>query len=156
MSVQRGVVAAVSDLRGRRGVSEASFSGEVYFVDMIACNPGAAGGALTNRKGELLGILGPEFKSTLGDTWANYAAPAQAKAQICRKGKTETETLASFTDKAIKGIYEVGDAPPKKKGGQGGYHGITLVPNVVDRTPPYIEEVDPKSPAAAAGLKADD
>jgi serine protease Do len=31
-----------------------------------------------------------------------------------------------------------------------------LVPNVVERTPPYIEEVVPGSPAAKAGLKPDD
>ena len=30
------------------------------------------------------------------------------------------------------------------------------VPNVIERTPPYIEEVLPDSPAAKAGLKPDD
>src|SRR5438105_11067703 len=58
MSVQHGVIAAYSELRGRRGVFEAPFTGEVYFVDAIANNPGAAGGVITNRRGELLGMLG--------------------------------------------------------------------------------------------------
>ena len=31
-----------------------------------------------------------------------------------------------------------------------------LVPNAVSATPPYVEEVLPGSPAAKAGLKADD
>jgi serine protease Do len=31
-----------------------------------------------------------------------------------------------------------------------------LVPNVLERTPPYVEDVDPGSPAALAGLKPDD
>ena len=52
MSVQRGVVSAYSKLRGRRGVIDAPYNGEVYFVDAITNNPGAGGGALTNRKGK--------------------------------------------------------------------------------------------------------
>ena len=34
--------------------------------------------------------------------------------------------------------------------------GIIFVPKVVDRTPPYVEAVEPNSPAAKAGLKPDD
>ena len=64
MSVQRGVISAYADLRGRRGVFDAPFTGDVYFLDAIACNPGAAGGIVTNRKGELLGIIGRELKDT--------------------------------------------------------------------------------------------
>ena len=41
MSVQQGVIAAVAELRGRKGVFEAPFSGEVYFGDAIFCNPGS-------------------------------------------------------------------------------------------------------------------
>ena len=34
--------------------------------------------------------------------------------------------------------------------------GIVLVPDVVTRTPPYVDRVVPNSPAAAAGLRPDD
>jgi len=47
----QGGVAAVADLRGRRGVFDAPYGGDVYFLDVVVCNPGAAGGALVNRKG---------------------------------------------------------------------------------------------------------
>src|SRR5262249_11752309 len=40
--------------------------------------------------------------------------------------------------------------------GPGGYHGIVLVPNVLERTPPWVEDTVPDSPAAKAGLKPDD
>ena len=43
-----------------------------------------------------------------------------------------------------------------KKEERAGYHGIILVANAVSATPPYVEEVLPRSPAAEAGLHPDD
>src|SRR5262249_47887508 len=65
MAVQRGNISSVSRLRARRGVNEAPYNGDVYVLDAITNNPGAGGGALTNRKGELLGIIGKELRNTL-------------------------------------------------------------------------------------------
>jgi S1-C subfamily serine protease len=155
MSVQRGVIAAYTELRGRRGVFEAPFSGEVYFVDAIANNPGAAGGIITSRKGELLGIIGRELKNTLSDTWINYAIPIQAKAEIQREDKTAKVDMVTFVREAMSGTYKQGEKR-KNKEDRGGYTGIILVPNAVGVTPPYVEEVMPGSPAAAAGLRPDD
>jgi serine protease Do len=156
MSVQRGVLEAYCKLHGRRGVFDAPFIGEVYFIDAITNNPGAAGGALTNTKGELIGIVGRELRNRLSDTWINYAVPIQAKAKIRREGKAATVDVATFVREAINGTYKQSDVKPKKKGSIGVYTGVVLVPNVVERTPPYIEEVVPGSPAAAAGLRPDD
>jgi serine protease Do len=47
-------------------------------------------------------------------------------------------------------------APPRPKVQNLVYHGITLVPNVVERTPPFVEEVVAGSPASAAKLQPDD
>lgn len=154
MSVQRGVIAAYTDLRGRRGVFEAPFSGEVYFLDAIACNPGAAGGIITNRKGDLKGILGRELKNTLTDTWINYAIPIQAAANILREEKMHKVDIATFVKEAMAGTYK--QSEKRKKEDRGGYHGIVLVANAVSATPPYVEEVLPGSPAAKAGLRPDD
>jgi serine protease Do len=154
MSVQRGVIAAYAELRGRRGIFEAPFSGEVYFIDAIANNPGAAGGALTNRRGELLGIIGRELKNTLTDTWINYAVPVQAVVEVQRGAKTEKVDVVSFIKEAMAGTYKEGEKRAKLD--RGGYHGIVLVPNAVSATPPYVEEVRPGSPAAEAGLRPDD
>lgn len=154
MSVQRGVIAAYAELRGRRGIFEAPFSGEVYFIDAIANNPGAAGGALTDREGQLIGILGRELKNTLSDTWINYAVPVQAKVDVQRGDKTEKVDIASFVKEAMAGTYK--ESEKKAKVDRGGFHGIVLVPNAVSATPPYVEEVRPNSPAAEAGLRPDD
>jgi serine protease Do len=154
MSVQRGVIAAHAELRGRRGVFDAPFTGEVYFLDVIACNPGSAGGIITNRKGELLGILGRELRNTLSDTWINYAVPVQARAEIQREGKTVIVDMATFVKEAMAGTYR--QSEKRTRVDRGGYHGIMLVPNVVGATPPYVDEVTPGSPAARAGLQPDD
>src|SRR5439155_14134263 len=99
MSVQRGVIAAYSKLHGRRGIYDATFTGEVYFVDAITNNPGAAGGVLTTRRGELLGILGKELRNTLTDTWINYAIPIQTKIEVKSGDKVTTATIVDIIEK---------------------------------------------------------
>src|SRR5262249_31635063 len=108
MSVQRGVIEAYATLHGRRGIFEAPFGGEVYFPDAIANNPGAAGGILTNRRGELLGLIGRELKNTLSDTWINYAIPVQAKVEAIRdeQEKPATVTLADFVREGMAGKWK--------------------------------------------------
>jgi S1-C subfamily serine protease len=141
MSVQHGVVAAFAKFEARRGVHEAPYQGDVYVLDAITNNPGAGGGALTTRKGELLGVLGKELRNTQSETWVNYAVPVTV--------------LADFVEKAKLGKYVPKDRPAKVAGG--GYHGIMLVANPVqERTPPFVEEVVPGSPAAKAGIRSDD
>jgi serine protease Do len=155
MTVQRGTVEAYAKLHGRSGGFEAPYRGDVYFIDAITNNPGAAGGALTTRKGELLGIVGRELRNRDSDTFINYAVPLQAKAKIVREGKAGEVDILTFVEESIKGKYRQSDLPPKK----GNIHvdtGIILVPNVVERTPPYIEEVRAGSAAATAGLRSDD
>jgi serine protease Do len=157
MSVQHGTIMAVATLRARRGIFDPPFNGEVYFIDTVACNPGAAGGALTTRKGELLGLLGRELKSTLSDTWVNYAIPIQTKVEITREdGSKATVDYPLFIKEGMEKKYK--RSAEKKAGtvGRGAYHGIVLVPNAVSVTPPYIEEVIPGSPAARAKLQPDD
>src|SRR5262249_37959675 len=120
---------------------EAPYTGDVYIIDAVTNNPGAGGGALTTRRGELLGLIGKELRNSLSDTWINYAVPIQM--------------LAGFVEKGKKGEYKPLERP-KIESGPGGYHGIILVPDVVERTPPYVEDTEPGSPAEKAGLKPDD
>lgn len=155
MSVMRGVVAAYAKLHGRRGIFDAAFRNEVYVIDAITNNPGAAGGAVTTRKGELIGIIGKELRNSLTETWINYAVPIQSKVQAKRDDQLVTVTLEDFVRLGKEGKYRQLN-PIEKREGPGGFHGIVLVPNVVERTPPYVEEVLPGSPAAKAGVKPDD
>jgi len=143
VSVQRGVIAAIVPFAGRRGITEANYKGMAYIVDAITNNPGANGGLLTNRKGEPIGLIGKELKNTLSETWVNYAMPLPV--------------LTDFVEKAMKGQYKrqsrEDDKPVEDKHA---LHGIMLIPDVLDRTPPYIEDIAPDSPAARAGLRVND
>jgi serine protease Do len=154
MTVQQGRLSAYGKLPLRRGVFEAPYRGEVYVTDTISNNPGAAGGALTTRKGELLGLIGKELRNDLTDTWVNYAIPLQARAEGLRGEDKVTVTLAEVVEKKEQFKPLLAKRPGRE--GPGGYHGIILVPNLVERTPPYVDDVVPGSPAARAGLKPDD
>lgn len=154
LSVMRGIVSAVTKLKGRRGIHEYHFDGQVYIVDAITNNPGAAGGALTTRDGRLIGLLGKELKNELTDTWVNYAIPINASVEITDRDNMKTTTsIVEVVEKKEKYVTRSRD-PSKNK--EENYTGLILVPNVVEQTPPYVEDVLPGSPAAKAGLKPDD
>ncbi len=159
MSVQHGVITSYSRLYGKIGVHDATYTGQVYVVDAITNNPGAAGGPLTTRKGELLGLIGKELRNELTNTWMNYAVPIGAKTKV-KLAVDDKEIEVSALDllemkkdynKKIKQID-----PKERKQGKGGYLGVVLMPNVVERTPPYVDDVVPGTAAYKAGFKADD
>jgi S1-C subfamily serine protease len=77
-SVQHGNVSIKTSLSARRGAFETPYDGPVYVLDAMTNNPGAAGGVLTNLRGELAGILGKELRNTLNNTWLNHAVPIDA------------------------------------------------------------------------------
>jgi S1-C subfamily serine protease len=161
MSIMQGRVAAYAKFFGKSGINNAAYTGNVYVIDAITNNPGAGGGVVTTRRGELLGIIGKELRNELTDTWINYAVPIGAKVKVSvidetdpKKEKTKERIVS-----AVDLVTEKGDYKPSIKRDRfegGGYLGITFVPKVVDRTPPYIEEVDQNSPAGRANLKPDD
>lgn len=145
-SVQRGMVAAVAPLTARRGAFQSSYQGSVYILDAITNNPGAAGGVLTDRRGRIAGMLGKELRNSQDNTWLNYALPVDAirsAASDIIAGKT-----ASIED-------DGGRKPPKEPLTLSAL-GIQLVPDVLPKTPPFIDQVRRGSPAQRAGLRPDD
>ncbi|MEZ6142768.1 MAG: S1C family serine protease [Zavarzinella sp.] len=157
VSVQQGTITAVGKLSARRGAFEVPFNGDVYYLDAITNNPGAAGGPLINRKGDLLGFVGKEYRNVQTETWVNYAVPLQTEADLIVKGEKTKATLQEYVSRVIAGTWKSPDKRPAgTASGPGPYTGIVFVPRVVERTPPYIERILADSPAAKVGLKADD
>ena len=145
VSMLQGIISAVAPLEARRGAYDTPYRGDVFVVDAAANNPGAAGGALTDAQGRLLGMLGKELRSNVTGTWLNYALPTAAFS------KTVDEMIAGkFTPPVLSEL----DRPehPLSLAAMG----IVLVPEVVSRTPPYIDRVASNTPAARAGLRPDD
>jgi serine protease Do len=145
-SVQRGIVAAVTALEARRGIFESLYTGRVYVVDAMTNNPGAAGGALTNMHGELLGMIGKELRNARNNTWLNYAIPISelaASVDQIRAGKAPPIPQDS-TEKRLPNAMTLRAL------------GIVMLPNILPRTPPFIEGVRAGSPADKAGVKPDD
>lgn len=150
VSVLHGVIAAKTTLVTRRGVFEAPYHGPVYVVDAITNNPGSGGGVLTTWDGRLLGMIGKELRNAQTNTWVNYVIPIaelkQAIEEIIsgkftprRASDSETETAADVPER-----YRAAD------------FGLVMLPDVVYRTPAFIDRVLPGSEAAKAGLRPND
>jgi serine protease Do len=146
VSVQHGVVAVVTRLEARRGVFETTYKGRVYVLDAITNNPGAAGGALVDYKGRLLGMLGKELRNALSNTWLNYAIPVSEFAAAIEPMKTGTTPRQEADERQAKPENAVSLA----------MLGVVLVPDILERTPPFIDVVRPGTPAAESGLQPDD
>jgi S1-C subfamily serine protease len=146
VSVLHGVVAAKTELSARRGAFESNYRGQVYVLDAMTNNPGAAGGALTDRNGRLAAVLGKELRSSASNLWLNYALP------IAEIKTTVEEILAG---KFRPAAHQANQKKPKQ------HHtlatlGLNLVPDFLPRTPPFVESVEPKSTAAKSGIRPDD
>jgi len=145
-SVLHGSVAIKSKLEARHGVFETPYRGPAYILDAMTNNPGAAGGALTDRQGRLLGMLGKELRNSLNNTWLNYAVPVEEMAA------TVAEIRAG---KFVERPAEAG-AAKRENALSTDLLGLVLVPDVLERTPPFVDQVRAGSPAATAGLRPDD
>jgi len=145
-SVLHGSVSAVAPITARRGAYKTPFKGDIYVLDAMTNNPGGAGGALTDGRGKLAGILGKELRNSANNTWLNYSLPIEALAvSIDKIIRGETIPLSEDTDQktAIDPLtLEL--------------LGINLVPDVLPKTPPFIDKIERGSFAEKAGLRVDD
>ena len=145
-SVLKGSVAAKTELAARRGAYETNYRGLAYVLDAMTNNPGAAGGALTDRRGRLAGLLGKELRSSLTNIWLDYAIPIAE--------------IVTPVDEIIAGKFRPmprdEDVKKPKEPHNLALLGIQLVPDFLPKTPPFVEGVKPGSPAAKAGIRPDD
>ncbi len=147
VSVMHGVIAARTRLTARRGHFETPYTGPVYVVDAITNNPGSGGGVLTTLSGEIVGMIGKELRNSLTNTWINYAVPIRE--------------LKPAIDEIIAGRFVARKDPPRESAGNIPRYlpldfGLVLVPEVLFRTPAFIDSIVPGSAADKAGLQPND
>ena len=143
-SAQKGVIMASTSLTTRRGKTRSLYQGRVYVLDAMTNNPGASGGALIDLQGRLVGILGKEIRDEQAGIWLNYALPMDVvKSSVDRilSGNTSIQTSGL---KAVAQPHRINDL------------GITLIPDVLAKTPPYVDQVRDGSVASRAGLQTND
>ena len=146
VSVTHGVVSSLTTLEARRGTFESTFEGPVYIVDAITNNSGAAGGVITTRDGKLIAMIGKELRNSASNTWVNYGVPIT--------------DLRDTIDEIISGKFSptpeetIPEANPRRYAPLD--FGIVLLPDVLYRTPAYIDTILPDSAAADAELQRDD
>jgi len=143
-SAQKGVIMASTPLTARRGKTKSLYQGRVYVLDAMTNNPGASGGALIDLQGRLVGILGKEIRDEQAGIWLNYALPMDVvKSSVDRilSGNTSVQTAGL---KAVAQPHRISDL------------GITLIPDVLSKTPPFIDQVREDSVAQRAGMQTND
>ncbi len=148
VSVVHGTVAAKTPLSAGQGRWKFPLKSEVLIVDSVTNNSGAAGGLLTNLQGRPVGLIGREIRHLDSQTWVNYAVPLTTL-------KPVVETL--LEGKRVESQTAGEDKRPRITDRQLTVRfGITMLPDVVERTPAYIDAVSRRSPAEAAGLRRGD
>jgi len=147
VSVVHGVVAARTRLRTRRGSFEVPYDGEVYVVDAATNNSGAAGGVLTTREGRLLGMIGRELRNADTNTWVNYSMPVADLTDAIQQ-------IVTGQFRSSRGTPD--DTPDAPRRYEALDFGIVLVPDVLFRTPAWVETTVPGSPARKAEMRPDD
>ena len=145
-SVVHGLVSAKAELAARRGAYETNYRGLAYILDAMTNNPGAPGGALTDRRGRLAGMLGKELRSSESNIWLNYALPISE--------------IATPVEEIIAGKFNPAPRDENAKRPKEAHTlaalGLELLPDFLPRTPPFVEAVKPDSSAAKAGIRPDD
>ena len=146
-SVMQGSIAAVTQLDARRGTFKTPYRGNVMILDLIANNPGAAGGAVIDANGELVGMLGKELRDASTGVWLNYALPSTvfrtAIGDIIAGRKTTAQADAT-------------PMLPREKSHAPNSLGLVLIPDVLEATPAYVDDVLIDSAGAKAGVRPDD
>lgn len=142
VSAQHGVIATVIPLAARRARMKHPIA--VMSTCLIA-RPTIQvlqEERLVDYRGRLIGMLGKELRSSTSGIWISYAIPIDELLPAYRDildGKSvepETSSLVVRIDPTVLGVV--------------------LLPDLLDKTPPFVESILPDSPAARADVRADD
>ena len=139
LSATLGVVSLRTELEARLTKRDVAYKGELVLIDAIVSNPGAAGGAVLNIEGKLVGMIGKVINSSETNTRLNYAVPNTFLADFV--ADKQTDQVVDTTAAPVVGQADLG---------------IVLFKLGGRSNPAYIDRVKRGSPAADANLQTDD
>ena len=149
VSVVHGVIAARVPLEANQGRWKFPVKSPVWLIDAITNNSGAAGGLLTDLSGTPVGLIGREIRQASSRTWVNYAVPLTTLKPVV-DAILSGKKVDSKTADANADVPMVSDQQLTSR------FGLTMLPNVVERTPAFVDAVATNSLAERAGLKRSD
>ena len=137
LSATLGVISLRTSIEARLTQRDVAYAGDLILIDQITSNPGAAGGAVVNTSGELVGLIGKIINSSETNTRLNYAVPNSILSRFL------TEPAGSVTETVIGKRKSVS-------------LGIKIFAHGGRNSPAYIDTVKRGGPAHKAKLKPDD
>ncbi len=141
ISATLGIVSLQSEMDAKLSKRDYAFRGELFLIDAITSNPGAAGGAVLTADGRLAGLVGKIINSSDTNTRLNYAVPCNVLHAFVNSDEKSSNTALAETPDVKKEIGELG---------------IQVFLQGGRKSPAYVDRVRRGSPAAEAGMKADD
>jgi len=157
VSVIRGILSLKTNLDARRLSQEFDYHGLALIYDAITSNPGSSGGPLLDVEGRCIGMVGRIVEAANTNTRLNYALPAEEIIAFLadgasKKGSEPAGPSAERTQRAGPSSGPVDRAQATGKP----YVGIKISKLGFHRVSAYVQRVRPGSPAAEAGIRADD
>jgi serine protease Do len=122
------------------------YQGPVLVLDAMTNNPGASGGVVVDLKGRAVGLLGKELKDEGAGIYLNYALPNNIVAGSVKR-ILSGDVIVANRNRAVQPASD-----PQSLAGIG----VTLVPDVLTKTPAYLDQVAENSIAQRSGLLAND
>lgn len=147
VSISLGVLSGRTTLDAQRHTQRVAYDGPVLLTDIIVSAPGAAGGALVDLDGRLVGVIGEPVVSRRTHTWLNYALPVEqvremieqpgGERPVAQRNGNGSDDLAAGRSRLLGLGIRLFDVGGK----------VRLA---------YVERVRAGSPARRAGLRAGD
>ena len=141
ISATLGIVSLQSEMDAKLSKRDYAFRGELFLIDAITSNPGAAGGAVLTADGRLAGLVGKIINSSDTNTRLNYAVPCNVLHAFVNGDEKSSNSVAAEAPEVEKEIGELG---------------IQVFLQGGRKSAAYVDRVRRGSPAAKAGMKADD
>jgi serine protease Do len=135
LSANAGIVCGWAEVDAQRRAQRVTVSG--WLLDTIVSNPGSGGGAVIDRSGRLVGMVGRAMVARHTGTALNYMIGVD-RLRTFVQGETAADTSADSRTDVV------------------GELGIVLFTLAGRSAPAYVDHVRPGSPAHAAGVRPDD